>query len=196
MARCDLPGKTADKRRVILDATLSLLAERGFHGFSMKQLAERAGVAAGTIYLYFDDRDDLIGKLHEDVVREIASNAFANHDSNATLPEQFRLILRNIWQFGMLRPCAMLTKGQFDHLPPDILRNRRDAAREVFLPMRQLFNAGREDGQIKDLPDEVLVALCVDPLCSMISQHHLDLIQISDTEFERILDATWDAIAN
>ncbi|BFM21570.1 TetR/AcrR family transcriptional regulator [Gilvimarinus japonicus] len=196
MSQCDLTGKAADKRRAILDATLSLLSERGFHGFSMKQLAERAGVAAGTIYLYFEDRDDLIGKLHDDVVREIADNAFAGHDPAAPLAEQHRLILRNVWRFGMTRPNAMLTKGQFDHLPPDILRGRRDAAHEVFLPFLELLSAGRKTGEIKDLPDEILVALCFDPLCSMISQHHLDLIRISDAEFERILDATWDAISS
>ncbi|WP_041523908.1 TetR/AcrR family transcriptional regulator [Gilvimarinus agarilyticus] len=195
MSRCDAAAKATDKRRAILDATLSLLSERGFHGFSMKQLAERAGVAAGTIYLYFEDRDDLIGKLHDDVVREIAAHAFAGLDTRAPLAEQLRLILRNLWQFGMTRPAAMLTKGQFDHLPPDILRSRRDAAHEVFLPFLQLLSTGRQSGEIKDLPDEVLVALCFDPLCSMISQHHLDLLRISDAQFEQILDATWDAIS-
>ncbi|WP_084005006.1 TetR/AcrR family transcriptional regulator [Gilvimarinus polysaccharolyticus] len=196
MSQCDLTGKAVDKRRAILDATLSLLSERGFHGFSIKQLAERAGVAAGTIYLYFKDRDDLIGKLHDDVIREIAANAFAEHDTSEPLADQLRLILRNVWRFGMVRPNAMLTKGQFDHLPPDILRSRRDAAHEVFLPFLTLLNSGRTSGQIKDLPDEVLVALCFDPLCSMISQHHLNLIRITDAELERILDATWDAISS
>jgi TetR/AcrR family transcriptional repressor of multidrug resistance operon len=195
MSLCHLSPKAADKRRAILEATLSLLSERGFHGFSMKQLAERAGVAAGTIYLYFHDRDDLIGKLHDEVVREIAANAFANHDSSEPLSEQFRQVMRNLWRFGMARPSAMLTKGQFDHLPPDVLRSRRDAAHELFLPFLAMLEAGRNTGVIKPLPDEVLVALCFDPLCSMISQHHLDLIRISDAELEQILDATWDAIS-
>ncbi|WP_339897242.1 TetR/AcrR family transcriptional regulator [uncultured Gilvimarinus sp.] len=195
MSPCELTAKAADKRRAILDATLSLLSERGFHGFSMKQLAERAGVAAGTIYLYFEDRDDLIGKLHDEVVREIAAHAFSGLDTSAPLEQQLRLILRNVWQFGMRRPAAMLTKAQFDHLPPDILRGRRDAAHMVFQPFLTLLDNGRQAGKIKELPDDVLAALCFDPLCSMISQHHLDLLRISDAEFERILDATWDAIS-
>ncbi|HEX9079899.1 MAG TPA: helix-turn-helix domain-containing protein, partial [Desulfuromonadaceae bacterium] len=39
-----------DKRKEILRATLELIAEQGFHGAPMAMIAEKAGVAAGTIY--------------------------------------------------------------------------------------------------------------------------------------------------
>lgn len=194
-----MPEKTRlcaspDKRQAILQATLQLLSERGFHGFSMKQLAERAGVAAGTLYLYFEDREDLICQLHDEVVRDIAAHAFADHNREQPLEEQFRRICRNIWHFGLNKPQAMLTKGQFDHLPPDVLRSRREDARQVFAPFTALLEQGQRDGVIKDLPHEALIALCIDPLCSLVSQHRLGLLNISDLALEHMLDATWDAI--
>ena len=42
-----------DKADAILAAALNLFVERGFHGTSVLSVAERAGVAAGTIYHYF-----------------------------------------------------------------------------------------------------------------------------------------------
>lgn len=55
----------AERRLVILDAALSVFAERGFEAARLDDVAARAGVAKGTLYLYFDDKE----KLFEEVVR-------------------------------------------------------------------------------------------------------------------------------
>ena len=55
----------AERRLVILDAALSVFAERGFEAARLDDVAAKAGVAKGTLYLYFDDKE----KLFEEVVR-------------------------------------------------------------------------------------------------------------------------------
>lgn len=47
-------------RRVLIDATLVLIAERGPHGFSLREAARRAGVSSGAPYRHFVDRDALL----------------------------------------------------------------------------------------------------------------------------------------
>ena len=49
-------------RTKILEATEKLLAERGFYGLSMKVLADTAGIVAGTIYRYFENKEMLMLK--------------------------------------------------------------------------------------------------------------------------------------
>jgi AcrR family transcriptional regulator len=64
------PGRfqTPDiRRRQILDAAGRLAVERGFAKTSMAQVADAAGVAKGTIYLYFDSRRALIAALQDDL---------------------------------------------------------------------------------------------------------------------------------
>ena len=55
---------TGEKREAIIQAALTLFAEHGFHNAPMSLLAKQAGVSAGTIYLYFADKDDLIHVAH------------------------------------------------------------------------------------------------------------------------------------
>ena len=50
---------TGDKEARILEAALGLFVERGFHGTAVPLIAERAGVGAGTIYRYFEDKHAL-----------------------------------------------------------------------------------------------------------------------------------------
>lgn len=55
----------AKRKQAILDAALSVFAEHGFEAARLDDVAARAGVAKGTLYLYFEDKE----KLFEEVVR-------------------------------------------------------------------------------------------------------------------------------
>lgn len=59
-------SRGADKRERILDAALRVFAERGFYNAKVSEVARAAGVADGTIYLYFKNKDDLLIQLFED----------------------------------------------------------------------------------------------------------------------------------
>jgi AcrR family transcriptional regulator len=59
----------ADRRRAILDAARRLLNERDFHAIRMEDVALRADVAKGTLYLYFKTKEDLFGALMADLFR-------------------------------------------------------------------------------------------------------------------------------
>lgn len=194
-----------DKRRAILHATLCLLSQRGFHGFSMKQLADHAGVAAGTIYLYFRDKEDLIQQLHQDIIREVGRQLLADVDQNWPLSQQYRQIASNLWRFSLNCPEIMLCKGQFDSMPPDVLYGaqpgslsdaveKRDEIYAPIQPIRDLFEQGRQRKEIKDLPDEVLVALGINPICNLAREHYLGLTEIDDRTVDDVIEAGWDAI--
>ena len=183
------------KRDAILNATLELLASSGFHGFSIKQLAAKAGVATGTVYLYFQDRDALIRELHMNILQRFAEAMFADHDVELPLAEQHHHLCCNLWQFLVKNPSVLLSKAQFDHLPPDILRSQRDDAWRLFAPLRELFAKGRQNGQIKDLQDDVLASLSFEPYMFLARQQLIGVIQIDTDKLCEIITASWDAIA-
>ncbi|MDY0060083.1 MAG: TetR/AcrR family transcriptional regulator [Myxococcota bacterium] len=64
-------GEVGEKRARILDAAEEVFARRGFHGARVTDIARLAGVADGTIYLYFKSKDDLLVSLFEDRVERI-----------------------------------------------------------------------------------------------------------------------------
>ncbi len=186
---------TKDKRQAILEATLQLLASYGFHGFSMKQLASQAGVATGTLYLYFKDRQTLIAELHGTIIASFAEAAFADYDNRLPPKQQYQRICSNIWHFCINNRCITLSKAQFDHLPTEVLRSQRNDAWQRFEPLRALFEQGRSSGHIKDLPDDVLGSLSFEPYMYMASQQLLGVIDIDQTKLDQIMDASWDAIS-
>ncbi|GAA2815192.1 TetR family transcriptional regulator [Aminobacter aminovorans] len=61
--RKTLAEKADEKRRGLLRAAAQLVGEFGYAGTSISRIAERAGFAQGTFYLYFEDRQDLFDQL-------------------------------------------------------------------------------------------------------------------------------------
>jgi TetR/AcrR family fatty acid metabolism transcriptional regulator len=59
-----------DKREALLAAATRVFAERGFFGAQVADVARQAGVAAGTVYLYFRSKDDLLVSIFERTMRD------------------------------------------------------------------------------------------------------------------------------
>jgi len=63
-SKCDpSTDRVQARRRSILDAAAALFAENGYQRTAVREVAERAGIAPGTIYLYFDSKGDLLIEL-------------------------------------------------------------------------------------------------------------------------------------
>lgn len=66
MAQHDRQRGSSEKRERILEGALKAFAKKGFYNTRVSEIASEAGVADGTIYLYFKNKDDLLISLFED----------------------------------------------------------------------------------------------------------------------------------
>src|SRR5262245_48584403 len=62
--------RTDDKRGRILQAAVRVFARRGYFGARVSEIADRAKVADGTIYLYFRNKEDILVSLFDQVMSE------------------------------------------------------------------------------------------------------------------------------
>jgi TetR/AcrR family fatty acid metabolism transcriptional regulator len=88
--RAPEPGK----RERILDAAVRVFAAEGFYNAKVSQIAEAAGVADGTIYLYFKSKDDLLISLFEDRMERINARLHAALESERGAAERLRRVVR------------------------------------------------------------------------------------------------------
>ena len=89
-----------DKHQRITDAAVQVFAERGFHLARISDIADRAGVADGTIYLYFRNKEDILLSIFESKMDELIAGvhlALAGVDDPA---EQLRVFA--CYHFGQV----------------------------------------------------------------------------------------------
>ncbi len=184
----------SDKKERILQATEKLLAQYGFHGLSMQMVAKEAKVAAGTIYRYFEDKDDLLYQLHDHILGYVANKLTANVYDDMPLKQQFRTMWLNIWDMACHSDAPLINRGQFENLPRRNSPEQRQLEKRMFAKVDTMFDQGKADGQFKDLDNEILSVLGLEPSACLARKHVRGVVTVSDEALEATIDACWDAI--
>ena len=185
---------TVDKREQILSAAEHLIAESGFLGLSMQKLAKEAGVAAGTIYRYFSDKEHLLEEVRLNVAQRVATAVQAGVSEEMSLKERYRTMWLNIWNFANSNVSAVSNRAQYDSLPVTTNNNIRELERKMFSQVDRLFNQGKEEGVFKPLHNDVLAGLSFEASVTLARKHALGFYQLSNDELEAAIEASWDAI--
>lgn len=107
----------ADVRGAILDAASELFLEGGLEGFSLRGVAERVGYSATTVYLYFENKDDLLFAVSLEGF-EGFGRALQNAYDSATDPvERIGALARAYVAFGTSHPAhyrlMFMERGEF-----------------------------------------------------------------------------------
>ncbi|MBE4395664.1 TetR/AcrR family transcriptional regulator [Vibrio parahaemolyticus] len=183
-----------DKRDQILAAAEQLIAESGFQGLSMQKLANEAGVAAGTIYRYFSDKEHLLEEVRLNVAKRIASAVQAGVNDDMPLKERYRTMWLNIWNLAGSNLNAISNRVQYDSLPCTTRSKAWELERKMFAQVDRLFNQGKEEGVFKPLDNEVLSGLSFEASVALARKHALGFYQLDDDALEAAIEASWDAI--
>lgn len=98
-----------DKREAILKAAIRTFAHRGFFNAQVADVARAAGVAAGTVYLYFRGKDDLLVSIFDKTMREAIAEGKAALKDLADPIERLRRIARlHLGRMGRDRDLAVV----------------------------------------------------------------------------------------
>jgi TetR/AcrR family fatty acid metabolism transcriptional regulator len=87
-------ARSAAKYQAILDAALEVFARKGFYEAKITEIARAAGVADGTIYLYFKNKDDLLISLFEAKLEEVNAGLQRDLDGVVGARERLRHVIR------------------------------------------------------------------------------------------------------
>lgn len=185
-----------DKRADIMDVALNLIAERGFHDSPMALIAKQAGVAAGTIYLYFESKDELILALHRDLESRINEMILKEYPAEESIREKFLYMNRKLLKYFMEHPLHFRYMEQFFNSPygmshrKERLLEKSDRNRMMI----DIFEQGTRQEILKALPMPALFALAFGPLPSLLRDHIFGFIHLDEEMIEEVTQACWDAI--
>ena len=103
------PNGTLDKRDAILKAATRVFAQRGFFQSQVADVARAAGIAAGTVYLYFRSKDDLLVSIFERTMKDTLAEGAATVGEVTDPRERLRRIARlHLERMGRDRDTAIV----------------------------------------------------------------------------------------
>ncbi|AVT12885.1 TetR/AcrR family transcriptional regulator [Paracidovorax avenae] len=182
----------------LLEAALDLFVERGYAATKVDEVAARAGVSKGTLFLYFPSKEDLF----KEVVRQNLARHFAEWDVEIEhYPHSTSELLRHAYELWWTHIGATKASGisklvlSEAHNFPDIAAFYRD---EVVLPshrlIRRLLERGVQRGEFRELDLDCAVQVVAAPLVFMMMWRHSGVCMPESDEVtpQRFIDAQVD----
>lgn len=183
----------SDKRKAILNGTLRLIAERGFHDTPMSKIAKESGVSAGIIYHYFANKDELIIALFSEIKRRVFQTVLTGYSADATYRQRYLYLWKNMLRFYKDHPLEARFLEQYENSPYHHADHLAQFAEEM-QPFMDLFSEGVADEVIKALPLDIVGPLSFEVAVSLGSKHALGQIVLTDDLIEQAAEASWDAV--
>ena len=205
-AAADSPPAPVRQRRKearpqeLLDAALDLFVEKGYAATRSEEVALRAGVSKGTLYLYYPSKEELLKEvIRTNVVNQIAEGTDIIRQHEGSTSELLALILRLWWErVGETRASGILKLMMSEARNfPDIAQFYVD---EVIRPSHAMLAAmlrrGIERGEFRPVKvDDVVHALVAPLLFLVMNQHSLGACSAaSRLDPKPVIDAQIDLV--
>lgn len=143
-------GKVGDKYLRILEAAVGVFADRGFHQATISQIARAAGVADGTIYLYFKNKDDILVQFFDFKAKQVFTGFRQAVENAPDAVEKLRsLVRRHLEEFQRHKEMAVVYQAlthQNNHLAQD---NMREISKMYMDIVGEIVERGQEEGTIR-----------------------------------------------
>ncbi len=156
------------RRAEILDAALAVFARKGLEAARMDDIAARAGVTKGTIYLYFENKNAVFKALLADTIGErVALSTAMLENFKGTTPELLAAVLRIIGGFVCTSDRVVLLKlviGEIAKFPDLHLFYREQVVDRGMLLWEAILNRGIARGEFRPVPVAHMARICMGPI--------------------------------
>src|SRR5438445_1443484 len=135
------------KRDAILRGAIDVFAERGYFNAQVADVARAAGVAAGTVYLYFKSKDDLLVSIFERSMRDgLASGRAAVADLRDPRERLLRLARGHLARLGQDRNLAIVFQVELRQSTKFMVMFTSTLLRDYLGLIREAIADGQRDG--------------------------------------------------
>jgi len=185
--------KSIDKRNALIKATIELVNNNGFHATPMSKIAKMANVSPATIYLYFENKQDLANKTYIEVKEKYSEYAFKTYKEEMSVEEGFEIIWKRIANFKLKECENAMFLAQCDNTPMIDEFSRQQGIKHL-QPLLDLWQRGKNEGIIKPLSDYILYAYSINPLSFLMIAQKNGVFKLTKTHIEEAYIAAWNSI--
>jgi TetR/AcrR family fatty acid metabolism transcriptional regulator len=142
--------KLNDKYHRILEAAVKVFAEQGFFQSTVSQIAKEAGVADGTIYLYFKNKEDILVQFYSYKARQVFALFREEVDGADTAVEKLRkLIHRHLEEFQNDKNMAMVYRAETHKNSRLVEEQIKEMSKMYHDIVSEIVELGQEEGVMR-----------------------------------------------
>lgn len=182
-----------DKRDAIMNAALELFVERGFWGTAVPEIADKAGVGAGTIYRYFESKEALVNALYRQEKQKFAERVIHDFPSTTIARELFRTMWMRMAKFAVenAKPFIFLELHHHASYLDDQSRALEARMLELFT---NVVTAAQARGELKQGPPRLLMSMVMGAFVGVIRSCVEINESLESADWKLAEQCIWEAI--
>lgn len=189
-----MKDKSQETKSNILNATLELISEQGFHGTSVSQIAKKANVNVGSMYYHFANKEAILIALYLDRKTRITQYAFHNCSKDMAADDCMKLALENIVRYSVENKAEFSFMEQFENSPYLTNNNFAREYEEIMKPYFVVSEQLKRQGIIKDLPIEICYNLLFGAVTSLTKYYLNNGNAFDKDNLSDMVNAIWDMV--
>ena len=186
-------SKAEIKRKALVKATINLVNNHGFHAAPMSRIARMADVSPGTIYLYFENKQDLVNQVYIEVKSAFSKYAFQNYNETMEVEKGFEVIWKNIADFKLKQVEEAMFLSQCDNTPIIDEPGRKEGLKHL-QPLLNLWERGQQAKIIKEVSPYLLYAYSIYPIAFLMNMQERELYEMTSEHIENAYKMAWNSI--
>ena len=187
--------KPRDPQKIdrIHQATLALVSEIGLASLTMSKIGKAAKVGMGTIYTYFESKEEIINSLYQSLKRKHAEEIYINFDKAQSFSPNFYVIFHAFFQNCYHREAEYFFLEQC-RASPLLSLDSIVLEEVVFAKMNTLLDEGKAEKIVKNIDNNLLIGYLMGGIQGFITQLRRTDAKLTQTHIEAASALCLDAI--
>lgn len=185
--------KDETKIDAIFEATLKLVQKSGFNGLKMADVAKAAGMATGTLYIYFKNKDVLINELFLSLKRSKTHRMMAGYDPLDSFEDTFRKLWFNYLELSLAEPERMLFIEQFAHTS-FLTKKTKQQGDQMLEPLIAFLEQGMQKKIIRKMPMDLLLSQLMGPIYEAIKAQQSKKLVLTPAQKQGLFEMAWRSV--
>jgi TetR/AcrR family transcriptional repressor of multidrug resistance operon len=186
--------KDDEKVNRIYRAAVRIINQDGFQGCSMTKIATQADLSPATIYLYFENKEDMLARLFIYLKAKMGNSYFGSDSDMSPSKGTFRQLWLNHYQYITNNPDEYEFLENFSNCP--LIDHIGNEFKHDYCPaFESLFEQSKTSKLIQPLDNDIIYSLLFAPLSQMVKKSKSKGVALSTNELIQIFDASWKAVS-
>ena len=169
----------------LLEAALDLFVEKGFAATKSEEVAARAGVSKGTLFLYFPSKEDLFkAVVRENIVKRVTEGVLEFNNFKGPCTVLLKTLMLEWWRrYGSTKASGIdkLIMSEAHHFPDLAAFYQEEVIDPAMRLLQDILERGRSTGEFQNFNTKHTAMVVIAPMLFLIMSRHTRAICLTDS---------------